>query len=140
MDGTEVRLIVNTVQNLKNPFNPRSIMGFDVSSNRRRIFFGNRDKEIIESVDYIGKRRVKVASAKNPMSITVEDKDNMVWTDFNEGMKFFSMKLTVNLILAIFIWQKLIHFIQIKVISRQIYSRIQVGCSNFTEILHTCLL
>ena len=96
MDGTEVRLIVNTVQNLKNPFNPRSIMGFDVSSNRRRIFFGNRDKEIIESVDYIGKRRVKVASAKNPMSITVEDKDNMVWTDFNEGMKFFSMKLTVN--------------------------------------------
>lgn len=79
MDGTSLKLIVNDVESLGG-FVVREKFGFTISPLTKRIFFANFNNAMIESVDYEGNGRVKVANVKAPLSITVHN-ETLYWSD-----------------------------------------------------------
>ncbi|XP_016838939.2 low-density lipoprotein receptor-related protein 2-like [Nasonia vitripennis] len=81
MDGTSRQLIVSKVESLGN-FTVREKFGFAISPLKKRIFFANFNNAMVESVDYDGNGRAKVAEAKAPLTITVYN-ETLYWSDAN---------------------------------------------------------
>lgn len=79
MDGTLRKLIVSNVESL-GYFTVREKFGFAISPLKKRIFFANFNNAMIESIDYDGNGRAKVAEAKAPLTITVHN-ETLYWSD-----------------------------------------------------------
>ena len=93
MDGTSPVLIKQSATDQNATIKLDMKLGLAVDRNKKRLFFGNRAKNIIDSINYSGTEKLTIAKLKNikTVSITTDEK-RLYWAEsFGDLREIFSM-------------------------------------------------